>query len=130
MATSSSKVEQPVKKGMDMARWLLIVILLAGGVVANYYYTDTIAWAIRLAGWIVLSCVVLGIAVTTSQGKVAWGFVKAARNELRKVVWPTRDETVKTTAMVVVMVLVAALILWGIDACFMWLISLIAGQRG
>ncbi|MDF1797354.1 MAG: preprotein translocase subunit SecE [Coxiellaceae bacterium] len=129
MAAPSSKVAEPTK-GMDIAKWLLVFILLAGGVVANYYYTDTVAWAIRLAIGIVVGCAVLGIAATTTKGQVAWGFVKAARNELRKVVWPTRDETIKTTAMVVVMVLVTALVLWGLDAFFMWLISLIAGQRG
>ena len=129
MATSSSKVAEP-SKAMDIAKWLLVFILLAGGVVANYYYSDSVAWAIRLAIGIVVGCAVLGIAATTTKGQVAWGFVKAARNELRKVVWPTRDETIKTTAMVVVMVLVTALILWGLDAFFMWLISLIAGQRG
>ncbi len=128
MATSNKQVSQP-PKAADAFKWLLVFLLVAGGVVANYHFAS-VAWAIRLSAGIVIGLAALGVAVMTAKGQVAWGFVKAARNELRKVVWPTRDEAIKTTAMVVVMVLVMALILWGIDALFMWLIGTIAGQRG
>ncbi len=128
MATTGKQVDQP-SKALDVFKWLVVFILVAGGIVANYHY-DSIAWAIRLSAGIVIGLVAIAIAAVTTKGQVAWGFVKAAKNELRKVVWPTRDETIKTTAMVVVMVLVMALVLWGVDALFMWLISLIAGQRG
>jgi preprotein translocase subunit SecE len=112
---------------LDILKWLLIFVLLAAGISANYYF-EGIAWAIRLAGAIVLGCALLGLAATTDKGRLAWGFVKAAKAELRKVVWPNRDETVKTTAMVIVMVIIMALVLWGLDSLFMWLISMVAGQ--
>ena len=50
--------------------------------------------------------------------------------ELRKVVWPTRQETIQTTLIVVAMVVVAALILWGLDKVFFWLVAWLTGQRG
>ena len=129
MATSSKQQVSQPSAAMDVLKWLFVFVLVAGGVVANYYYAN-VAWAIRLSAGIVIGLVALAIALTTAKGQVAWGFVKAAKNELRKVVWPTRDETVKTTIMVVVMVIVMAMILWGVDALFMWFISVIAGQRG
>ena len=66
----------------------------------------------------------------TSKGLQLWSFIKGARIELRKVVWPTRQETIQTTLVVVAMVVVAALILWGIDTLFFWLVGWLTGQRG
>ncbi|MBP5143215.1 preprotein translocase subunit SecE, partial [Pseudomonas chlororaphis] len=53
--------------------------------------------------------------------------VKEARTEIRKVVWPTRQETTQTTLIVVAVVLVMALLLWGLDSLLGWLVSLIVG---
>lgn len=106
----------------DALKWSVIVIIFGVGFWANYHYAQ-IDWALRLAGWIVLSCVILGIALQTAFGKRTWSFSKEARAELRKVFWPTRQETVQTTMLVVVMAILAALVLWGIDSLLLWVVS-------
>jgi len=115
--------------GSDGWKWLLIVVLALVGIVANYIYSD-VAWAIRASIGIVLAAILVTIAMFTQKGQLAFGFVKGARTELRKVIWPTRQETMQTTLVVVAMVVVTALILWGLDTFFMWAVGWMTGQRG
>ncbi len=56
-----------------------------------------------------------------------WALIKGARTEIRKVVWPTRQETVQTTMIVVVFVVLVVLLLWGLDSFLGWLVSLAIG---
>ena len=114
---------------LDVVKWLFVFLLFAGGIVANYYYSN-VAWAIRAAVGIVVLVFILLIASQTIKGRKALDVIKGARTELRKVVWPTRQETVQTTLVVVAMVVVTALILWGIDSLFLWFIGWLTGQRG
>ena len=67
------------------------------------------------------------IALQTAKGAAFWALVKGSRNEIRKVVWPTRQETVQTTMIVVAFVLLVALILWGLDTFLGWLVSMAIG---
>ena len=113
----------------NVVKWLLILLLFIAGIVANYYYGD-VAWALRTAAGIVLAAILVAIASQTAQGKKAWVFIKGSRTELRKVVWPTRQETIQTTLVVVAMVIVMAIILWALDSLFMWAISWLTSQRG
>jgi len=113
----------------NLLKWILAIALVVGGVVANAYFVS-VPWALRATGGIVVSIVTLLLLYFTVQGASVWGFVKLARMELRKVVWPTRPEVLQTTLMVVVMVLVTALVLWGIDALFLWGVGWLVGQRG
>ena len=114
---------------LDTVKWLVVGILIVGGIYANYHFAAT-AWAIRAAIGIVLAIVLLFIGFQTQKGKTAWEFLKGARVELRKVVWPTRQEAVQTTMIVIVLVAITALILWGLDAFFLWAISLATGHGG
>ena len=116
------------RSGLDAFKWAIIIILIAAGVWANYHYSQ-IDWPIRLIGWIVLAAVLLAIASQTAGGRQAWEFSKGARAELRKVVWPTRQETIQTTMVVVGMVVLMALILWGIDSFLLWIMSMLTGGR-
>ena len=113
----------------DKLKWLVILILLVAGFIANYYYTQVPA-ALKAVGWIVLACAVLLIAVRTTAGGNFWHFTKDARDEVRRVVWPTRQETVQTTAIVFLMVVILAVILWGIDSLLLWAISWFTGHGG
>ena len=67
------------------------------------------------------------LAFTSAQGKELFAYGQDALKELRKVVWPTRQETTQTTLIVVAVVLVMALLLWGLDSLLGWLVSLIVG---
>lgn len=118
-----------ISSNLDRFKWLIVVILLVGGIVANYYYSAQ-PWPLRLLGWLFLLGVSLGIASQTVLGKQAWTFVRESRMELRKVYWPTRQETFQTTLFVGAMVIVLALVLWGVDGVLMWLIGWLTGQRG
>ncbi len=110
----------------DIFKWALVWLLLAAGIAANYYFA-ALAAPLRLAAWLVLLCLLLLIAVTTAKGQQTLGFLKASRMELRKVVWPTRRETVQMTLLVVAVVVVMALVLWGVDTFLFWLVGLITG---
>lgn len=122
-------INQSKMTRFDSLKWTVVSFLLIGGIVANTYFNNT-AWTLRAAVGIVLLTVMSFLLLQTKQGQVFWSFVKGARIELRKVVWPTRQETVQTTLVVVAMVVVAALILWGIDTLFFWLVAWLTGQRG
>lgn len=126
---NNSQSAEPSTQGFDRLKWILIGLLLIAGLVANYYFSE-VAWAVRAAIGIIWFCALVAVAFTTAQGHRAWGFIKAARGELRKVVWPTRQETTQTTLVVVTMVVITALVLWGLDTFFFWAVSLVTGQRG
>lgn len=124
----SIKTEDNTK--IDIVKWGLVGVLFAAGLYANYHYQAVIALPLRMIGWIVLFSAMLGIACWTSKGKVALSFARESRIELRKVVWPTRQETVQTTILVMVLVLVMGLVLWLLDTGLLWLVSWLTGQRG
>jgi preprotein translocase subunit SecE len=114
---------------LNVFKWLVALLLLGVAFAANAYYAST-AWAIRLAIGIVWMALVLGILAITSQGVAARVFARQARAELRKVVWPTKQETMQTTLMVVVVVLLTALVLWALDGLLLSLIGFVIGQKG
>jgi preprotein translocase subunit SecE len=67
----------------------------------------------------------LGVVYTTATGQRAWGFIRESRVELRKMVWPTRGETVQTTLAVFVMVLVVGIFLWLLDMLLGWAVQFV-----
>ncbi len=119
--------ERGSSSGFDWLKWIFIAVLVVLGVWANYRYSQ-VDWALRFAGWILLACFLLFVAFQTVMGRAIWRFSKEARAELRKVVWPTRPETVQTTTIVVAMVVVMSIILWGLDSLLLWVVSLLSGQ--
>ena len=70
----------------------------------------------------------VAIALQTVKGKEIWGYFRDAQIEVRKVVWPTRQETIQTTLIVIVMVILVAIILWLLDMFLGWSIGLIMGR--
>jgi len=71
----------------------------------------------------------VSIALLTSKGKATVAFAREARTEVRKVVWPTRQETLHTTLIVAAVTAVMSLILWGLDGILVRLVSFITGLR-
>jgi preprotein translocase subunit SecE len=92
-------------------------------IVGGNAYFSTVAVSIRATLMIIATLVALFIAINTAKGRIAWQFLREARIELRKVVWPTRQETVQTTLMIAGIVLIVALVLWGVDSFFAYLVS-------
>ena len=110
----------------DGLKWLIVFALVAAAVVGNSYYADQ-SLLYRVLGILALGIVAALVALQTAKGAAFWALVKGARTEIRKVVWPTRQETVQTTMIVVVFVLLVALLLWGLDSFLGWLVSLAIG---
>ena len=110
----------------DGLKWLVVVVLLGAAVVGNSMYADQ-SLLYRVLGILALGIVAGLIALQTAKGAAFWALVKGSRMEIRKVVWPTRQETVQTTMIVVVFVLLVALVLWGLDSFLGWLVSLAIG---
>jgi preprotein translocase subunit SecE len=105
------------------------VVVLSAGVAAFYAFSTLPIW---LRWIIVLAALVLGalVSLQSFQGKVFWAFVQASRVELRKVVWPERQETIQVTIVVFVMVVVLSLFFWGLDTVLALLTRYLTGQGG
>lgn len=114
---------------LDWLRWLLAIILLLAGLSANYYYSEA-SLPLRLLGWFVALVFAGMIASRTQKGRWVVDFFRDSRLELRKVIWPTRQETMQTTLVVAAMVIILALILWGMDGILVWVVGWLTGQRG
>jgi preprotein translocase subunit SecE len=104
---------------LDGLKWMLILAASIGAIYANSYYVAIEPLLRAFLGVVVVSFV-LGVALQTEKGAWAWSLAKEARVEIRKVVWPTTQETTQTTLIVVGVVIVVALILWGLDSSLSW----------
>lgn len=110
----------------DLVKWLIVAALVVVGVVGNQYFSaESILY--RVLGLVVLAAVAGVVALQTARGQAFAVLLKEARVEIRKVVWPTCQETTQTTLIVVAVVLVMALLLWGLDSLLGLLVSLIVG---
>jgi preprotein translocase subunit SecE len=99
---------------LDAAKLVAGVAIAAAGIAGFYLLTEVPIWA----RWIlVLAAFVAAafVALQSHQGKTFWAFVQSSRVELRKVVWPNRQETWQVTLVVFVMVIVLGLFFWGLD---------------
>ncbi|WOJ96743.1 preprotein translocase subunit SecE [Congregibacter brevis] len=117
--------DAPVSR-FDGMKWLVVAALVAVAVVGNSYFANE-SLLYRVLGIVALAAAAGFVALQTAKGASFWSLVKGSRTEIRKVVWPTRQETVQTTMIVVAFVLVVALILWGLDSFLGWLVSLAIG---
>jgi len=114
---------------LDTVKLIAAVAILVGGIAA-FYLLGTYPLAVR---WlIVFGAVASGIAVALQsvQGRALWGFVQGSRIELRKVVWPTRQETLQTTLVVMVAILVLGIFFWVLDWLLGALTRALTGQGG
>jgi preprotein translocase subunit SecE len=118
----NSQTEEVVSGGpgsRDTALLVLAIGLLLGGMFAFYYFTAQ--YNILIRALMLLGSTIAAIVLTaqTVQGKVLWSYVQGSRTELRKVVWPSKQESIQTTLMIAVVVLIMALFLAGVD----WVLS-------
>jgi preprotein translocase subunit SecE len=113
----------------DKAKITVTILLVIGGIVAYYLLGTQAAWMRWLA---VAAGIVLGLAAfaTSRQGREFKQFVLDSRVELRKVVWPGRQETLTTTAVVFGFVVIAGIFFWGLDLVLAWATRALTGQGG
>ena len=99
---------------LDTVKLLLALVVLVLGIWGFYYFAQE-ALLYRVLGILAAVGIAIGIAATTAKGKSLIGFLGTSRSEVRKMVWPTRAETMQTTLMVFIMVVILAIFLWFID---------------
>jgi preprotein translocase subunit SecE len=116
-----------VASAKDTTLMALSVLVLLLGIVAFYWYDDA-AMTIRVALVVAGLGVGAGLLWFSWYGREFWQFAQAARVELRKVVWPSRDETVKTTYVVFIFAIAMGVFFWGLDWVLTWLTRLLTGQ--
>ncbi len=124
---NASTEEQPVSS-FDTVKWGIVFLLLATAVAGNYVYAEESS-LIRAIAVVVLVGVAGLIGFQTEKGRNAAIFAKEARTEVRKVVWPTRQEAIQTTGIVLVVTLLMSLLLWGLDSVLFWLVGLVTGMQ-
>jgi preprotein translocase subunit SecE len=110
----------------DWLMWAVVSLIVAGGVFGNWYYQDQ-SLLFRVLALLALAALAGLLSFQTNQGKALWTLIKESRVEIRRVVWPTRQETTQTTFIVVVLVLVFSLVLWGLDSLLSWVVSVLIG---
>jgi preprotein translocase subunit SecE len=113
----------------DTALMILSLIVLLVGIVAFYWY-DELALPFRIAMVVAGLAAAAGFAWFTWYGREFWQFALAARVELRKVVWPEREETIKTTYVVFIFAIVMGVFFWLLDMGLTYLTRLLGGQTG
>ena len=116
-----SKTEQSTS-AIDTFKLMTAVLVLIAGVVGFYYFEEE-SQLLRVLGMLAVAVIAFLIAATTEVGRRSLGFVKDARVEVRKVVWPTRQETLQTTIAVLFMVVLVAIMLWLFDMFLGWGVS-------
>jgi preprotein translocase subunit SecE len=114
----NTKAEQPKgTNAADIGKLVLAGLVLAAGIFAYSWFgrDGNISSSIRLLGVLAALIVSLAIAAFTALGRRVRNFIAESQFEMRKVVWPTRDETIKTTGIIIVVVIVLSLLLGLID---------------
>ncbi|TRX02358.1 preprotein translocase subunit SecE [Candidatus Methylobacter oryzae] len=113
----------------DVVKQVFSVVFVVAGVAAFYYFSE-VSLLYRVLGLVVIMLASVGMMLTTGIGHNVWVFVTESKQEVRKVVWPTREETFRTTLLVFGMVFVVGLILWLLDMFLFWGVRLLTGQGG
>ncbi len=120
----------------DIIKQILSVILVISGIAGFYYFSaehgdlKEVALLYRVLALVFIMSIVSGMMLTTDVGRSVWAFALESRQEVRKVVWPTREETIRTTLLVFAMVFIVGLILWVLDMFLFWGVRFLTGQGG
>jgi len=111
----------------DLIKWIVVTSLVACGIWANWYYSDEINVLIRALALVSVAVFAGLIALQTEKGKRLWETGRVVRSQTRIEVWPTRQETIQTTAIVILLMIVFSLILWGLDSFLSWVVKSLLG---
>jgi len=122
----SAKIETSNSR-LDSLKWAVALALLGGALGAFYIYADQ-SLLLRVVGLMAVAGISATLILLTAKGRSAWEFMQESRTEVRKVVWPTRQETVQTTLVVIAMVTVVAVFLWLLDMLLAWIVKSVIGM--
>ncbi len=107
---------------------LLVAGLLVVAGIAGFYFlagSPTVVRVLSVLAGVALAAVVVWF---TGTGRAFYGFGRESVDEARKVVWPSRKETLQMTGVVMLFVVVMAIFLWLVDAGLLWLVKLLMGR--
>lgn len=124
----NSKVET-ANSLMDTIKLTVALLISVAVIVAFYVFADQ-SLLYRVAGLLAGAGLSVVIALQTEKGRQIWMFFQEAQIEVRRVVWPTRQETIQTTLIVCIVVIIVAIILFLLDAFLSWSIGSIMGSGG
>ncbi len=113
---------------IDTVKLVFAISLLITGI-AGFYYFASYALVYRVVGILAVFGLAVGLVFTTAIGRTVWGFITESKMEVRKVIWPTRQETIQATMLVVAVVFGVGLILWLMDMVLFWAVGLLTGQK-
>ena len=122
----NSDIEASNEK-LDTFKLGLALFIVIADLVGFYVYTDY-SLLFRVIALLAGAGISIAIALQTAKGRQIWSYFHDAQIEVRKVVWPTRQETIQTTLIVVVMVIIVASILWLLDMFLGWSIGSLMGH--
>lgn len=126
----STAIQEESQSGfLDIIKLLVAAGVLVGGLYGYYYYLE---WSLPLRVLLVLAGLAAGITIAmwSTQGQRLWAFIQGSRVEIRKVVWPTKQETTQTAIAVFVFTLIMALFFWALDSFLLWLTRTLVGSAG
>ena len=111
----------------DIVKLLAAAGVLLGGLYGYYFYENDLSLPLRVLMVLGGTGAGIAIAMTSTQGKRLWHFVQGSRVEIRKVVWPTKQETTQTAIAVFVFTLIRAIFFWALDSGLLWLTRRLVG---
>lgn len=114
----------------DIVMWVLAALVLGAGLYGFVYFEGQTMTLIRVIGLVAATGVALAIASRTARGRAGFGYVREVDVERRKVIWPTRQETLQTTLIVLAVTVVVAIILFIMDTIFGGLVRWLIGMGG
>ena len=126
----STQTETSQSGVLDILKLLVAAGALLGGLYGYYFYENDVALPLRVLMVLVGTAAGIAIAMTSAQGQRLWHFIQGPRVEIRKVVWPTRQETLQTLLIITVAVLLTALFLWLVDSLLFAVVRHLTGQGG
>ncbi|MCB1921060.1 MAG: preprotein translocase subunit SecE [Candidatus Competibacteraceae bacterium] len=124
---NSTKSETQTLSRPDALKLAAAGALILIALVAFYLFANQLILVVRVMGLLIAVGAAVAIALKTEPGAETLEFIRGARSELRKVVWPTRAETTQTTLIVLAMVILMGILLWLFDMLLLWLVRLITG---
>lgn len=114
---------------LDTAKLVAAVLVLLSGIVGYYYFSDaSTVW--RVLGLVAGLALGVVIAFQSAQGQQLWQFIQGSQVEIRKVVWPTQQETTQTTLMVLVFTVILAIFFFLLDLLLLKVTQFLTGQGG
>jgi preprotein translocase subunit SecE len=115
------------RSGTDVLKLVLAVVIIGAGI-GGFYYFEEYPLVLRVVGFLALMGVGIFVGLQSERGRAIREFFLESRTEVRKVVWPSRQETVQTTLIVFAVVIVMAIFLWLVDMVLLEIVRVVTGQ--